>query len=187
MQRTLLGIAITVAMIVAASATTALADTVTCLSDVCNVAPTDRIYYYGVTAAAAGTLTTLEIATDDGNIANYTQWIEPAGWDHQIIKNNDLLKDLPYTQHGLITDWDTPSAYRIVWTGPALTTNLTYFGFNNPNAPEDAAWVTNSPSQANWSQPVAMGEGPVHAPVPEPMTLATLTLGALAILRRRTA
>jgi general stress protein CsbA len=161
------------------------ADLVTCESEVCGYTNT-RDYYYVVTIDEGSTLTGFEVATDDGILSDYSNWVMPTDWTYTIVGNDNLLKDLPYTSHGEVTSYDGPSAYKIIWSGTTLNVGTYYFGFDNANAPENAGWTIDNAS-TNWSSAVSSGEGPIHAPVPEPVTLALLAMGGLTLIRRQKA
>lgn len=163
----------------------AQADTVTCERPLspCNQDGL-RDYYYDVTIGAGSSLSTLVVGTLDGNINDYSNWVMPTGWAYELVTNSDpaLLYDIPYTNHGVGTENDGMVPYKIVWSGPAQTTATTYsFGFDNAQAPTDVGWAIDY-AATNWSALVSDGAGPVHAPVPEPSTLALLLAAGFGLL-----
>lgn len=146
------------------------------------------------------------IATDDANINNYSNWLQPAGWVHQVVPMpppggvwiNPGLK----TPHGVIAPPPPVlSAAEIhFFPGPnGQPVNVppggtVLFGFDNPNVSQNSDWWAQPEwgpwTGASWNQPVAgpagvFTHGPVHAPVPEPASLALLTLGGMLTLRYR--
>jgi len=147
-------------------------------------------------------LTFFAVATDDLNINNYSNWLEPAGWTHAVVGGGAWVNPGLKTPHGVIAP--PPPAlskgeihfFPAPGAGPVMVPNngTVLFGFDNPNvsqnsdwwpSPEWGAWVG-----ASWNQPVAgpagvFTHGPVHAPVPEPATLSLLALGGLLAVRRR--
>jgi hypothetical protein len=146
------------------------------------------------------TITSFVVGTDDGNPADYSNWLDgPANWTHTIVADADSLLVNPElaTPHGFLAP--TPvlqTAYMIIWSGPVFTLDPgdntlslgDIFGFDNPNQPENVQWIDSNGDRADWSQVVAGGlgvydGGPVHAPyVPEPSTIIIWSLlGGLAI------
>ncbi|HOX38922.1 MAG TPA: PEP-CTERM sorting domain-containing protein [Candidatus Brocadiia bacterium] len=96
------------------------------------------------------------------------------------------------TPHGAISpgpDHMTPAI--MYWVGPGpLVPGAYIFGFDNPNLPQDVGWtsvIISGVASENWALPVGQGAGPVHAPVPEPGSIALLGLGlaGVTVLRRR--
>jgi hypothetical protein len=50
----------------------------------------------------------------------------------------------------------------------------------------DVGWNCDTAQTENWTMPVSGGLGPVHAPIPEPGTMALVGVGAgVLALRRR--
>lgn len=102
-----------------------------------------------------------------------------------------------YTPDGMIStapDSETLASLRYVITTP-VGPGTYYFGYRIPLDTYfliDTGWQTlddlnqgNSDSE-NWLASVSNGEGPVHAPIPEPATMALVGIGsAVLALRRR--
>jgi hypothetical protein len=152
-----------------------------------------RLYYYGVILGPDEALTDVQIGTDDLNLGNYTNFIQPAGWSWSLIYAEDQHAAVK-TPHGLVSpppSGTCPAAVK--WSGPVFNGPGTfYFGYDNPNPSHNVSWTVTgedfagSPvtSTVDWAFPVG-DHGPVHGPVPEPATMGLLALGALALPRRR--
>ena len=120
----------------------------------------NRMYAYRV--KPRNPITTVEIGTENPNIAAYANQCAPPGWTLTIVAVQ-RIHDWPYTPHGV----NTPSAgkcqYLMRWTGPAMTSNFE-LGFDMNWDPHDANWKTSDGSKAQWGFPVGTGPGPVHGP-----------------------
>jgi hypothetical protein len=153
-----------------------------------------RSYYYVVTISPGepgDVLQELRIGTDDLVAGNYSNWIQPDGWapvpfDYSVLLDADVK-----TPHGETSPGPTGNSLgAVTWKGPALGAGTYYFGFNNSHSSHDVGWFIfpggqQGPISEDWEEPVGMGTGPVHGPVPEPATLALMALGGLVLIRRR--
>jgi len=145
----------------------------------------------------------LEVASNDPNLANYSNWTMPAGFGVKLTNNFAYWMAQSKAPHGAMSAGSAfiPPVY-VEWSNPAgwlLNPGQTLgpFGFDHPWRSADAEWMTCGPggvpmTVGNWQSPVAgpMGtftDGPVHGPyvVPEPAVAAMLALGGLAAMRRR--
>lgn len=134
------------------------------------------------------------VGTDDGNEADYSNWIEPAGWSHIIRANSHGLVDNPHlkTPHGQIAPVFTgATAYEVYWWGNSITLDpnggTREFAFDNYYPSENVQWKDSLGDAATWAQAVAGGvgvytDGPVHAPVPEPSTFILFGAAAISLL-----
>jgi MYXO-CTERM domain-containing protein len=180
---------------------------VSCDGTVCGGGGGGGRYQYTLMNTSGATLTLTDFCpgTDDLNIGNYTSWYAPPGfiptatvapWSVLSPPMSVMYTSGVQTPHGAIPPPGGPAtAGGIAWTGSVtLLPNATAtFGFDNPNTYEDVEWqaYTSAGYSVAWSDlPVAgpagtFTHGYVHAPVPEPTMLTLLTLGGLALLRRR--
>jgi len=151
-------------------------------------------YVYNVTTGTG--FAELEIGTCDGNAANYTGWIQPAGWGQGGIAGGPIWEGAdhysPATPHGQVSPGPVGTCpAKIVWFGNSPAGGPFTFGFTHPWGPHDAPWWTMSGDAVNsevWTAAVGGGAGPVHSPVPEPSSLLALgsgLLGLAGVLRRR--
>jgi hypothetical protein len=143
-------------------------------------------------------ITSFTVATDDPNIANYSNQTMPGGFVFGLAGGNWINQGVQ-TAHGgfslaplemsLATVTFTSGAGVLVGVGPGNTIS---FGFNNPNTYQDAEW-TASGAGTQWASQVAgpfsfFTDGPVHAPsaVPEPASMLAVgsALLGLALARR---
>ncbi|MFH1419447.1 MAG: hypothetical protein ABII12_14320 [Planctomycetota bacterium] len=120
-------------------------------------------------------LTDLYIGTDDPNAANYTNISMPPDWSLAIEADPFPIDHDPQkTAHG--SDSPNPGLNLdlvIHFTGPAgLPDGKFRFGFDHPWPSHDVGWraVDNGGEETaeDWSFPVGMGAGPVHAPYDPP-------------------
>ena len=157
--------------------------------------PRDYVYHAHSTAVSP---TVVEIATGDGNIANYTNICAPAGWTLTIVANTGIQDYAGKTPHGGISPGPSGACpFKMVWTGPALPVGVPFeLGFDHMSASHDVGffWPQNA-TATNWTLPVGAGAGPVHAPhnpIPTVSTwglilivLLLVVAGTLFIVRRR--
>ncbi|MHC4445020.1 MAG: PEP-CTERM sorting domain-containing protein [Planctomycetota bacterium] len=162
-------------------------------------------YEYVLQSQIQQTLTILEIATDDLNPANYTNITMPPGFAFSLLQTNKAWTSDVKTAHGQVMPggvWVRQTAGVIQFTNPAGLVMgpgqvTAVFGFNHPWHSKDAEWGTGQlvggvpvSTVANPALPVAgpLGTftgGPVHGPIPEPSAFALMTLGGLAVMRRK--
>jgi len=143
-------------------------------------------------------ITSFTVATDDPNLANYTNPQMPAGFVLGMAGGN-LVNQGVQTPHGGFSPLPLEmSAATVTFTtgGPGVPlpadgfTTIT-FGFNNPSTYQDAEWTATG-FGTQWASPVAgpfgvFTDGPVHAPaVPEPASMLAVgsALLGLAAVRR---
>ena len=104
-------------------------------------------YQYEVrnVTAAPITVTDLWVATDDLNLANYTNIVAPGGFGF-ILNPGDtsLWTTTVKTAHGALVpneEWVRTTAGTVRWNNPAglgLATGFSFtFGFDNPNRSQD--------------------------------------------------
>jgi hypothetical protein len=113
----------------------------------------------------------------------------------------------PFTPHGGIVGAIPPPGipgqgsgpdgmcpYVVRWMCPQTQMGSSatfYFGFNNPNMPHDVGGLVGDITLSqivwdeDWQKAVGTGLGPLHGPIPEPMTLLLLAAGACLVRRRR--
>ena len=163
----------------------------------------DYQYILGVAPSGSTPVTSFLVGTCDPNQDDYTDWIDPPGWTHQFVASDSSLLHTGFFPHGTLASGEAPQCeLAILWTGSSVLQpgDSLLFAYDNPNAPHTVTWEDSVGDIADWSQPVAGGivdgvpiftNGPVHAPVPEPSTIALLSAGIVSVLayawRRRVA
>ena len=160
--------------------------------------PLGQRYCYEVNLAAGDTMTSFNVGDCSGFAIGGCAVVDAAGnaipgWGPCAPGQPELHCDVK-TPHGGISPGPFGSCKGgIVWTGPAIAgvAGPIFLGFNCTLPSHDVGWTLINvapgvPGKENWQMPVGMGCGPVHGPIPEPMTLSVLALGAcLSLLRRR--
>lgn len=166
-----------------------------------------RQYNYDIFNGEAVALTDVIIGADDMVLANYSNWLMPAGWNVALVAGPSPLgpiwKNTYKTAHGVVAPTVpvnlTAGVVHFSWGGavggPIAVGAQASFGFDNVHQSINVDWYTSpqggTPQGANWLSPVGTGvwgawtDGPVHGPVPEPTTIALLGFGGLALLRKR--
>ena len=157
-------------------------------------------YAYVATVAPGDVFTELEIGmpgpcqsiTDIVATDNFGVILD--GWDWEMVSVESYEDQEDWypakTPHGFFSPGPTAlTPWRLTWEGPALSVGVYWFGFNSPCHSVDVGWsagVQVNPNEENWDMPVGLGLGPVHAPIPEPLSVALMGVGAAVIgLRRR--
>ena len=147
-----------------------------------------RLYQYNVTCLPPDppmpTLSEFEVGTCDPVLAHYTNWILPPSWSVVISPSNEKPHWADKTPHGQVSPGPAGECpWMLVFTGPAIGNGS--FAYDHPWHSHDVSWLIGSSQGAiieNWAEPVGMGEGPIHAPVPEPGSLLALGSGLTALL-----
>jgi len=148
-----------------------------------------RLYHYDV-SSAGNPFTELEVGTCDGNILNYTNWVLPPSWS--VLMTTGAKHDhwTGKTAHGQVSPGPNGKCpFFLTFTGPQITAGT--FAYDNKRHSHDVGWLVGAlnPATEDWSKPVGTGEGPIHAPIPEPGSLLALGSGLVAlagsILRKR--
>jgi hypothetical protein len=125
----------------------------------------------------------------------YATGLTPVGWSGSQYWSTEDYDG--FTDDGSVSPTHYQVAQSLHYSGTALTAGTYYFGYTiepGSYALADVGWrytgvmdnndVINVPE--NWTQPLSGGLGPVHAPVPEPGTMALVGIGAgVMALRRR--
>jgi hypothetical protein len=158
--------------------------------------PNARDYAHEVVLTQATRLTAFYVNACDTDASNYTN-IEAidtdgtalAGWAVSVLTNitgGEQAADVK-TPHGQVSrDWSHVPPAGVMWTGNELTAPGTYyFGFNNSRPSHDVGWGMSGAfviDAESWAEPVGMGEGPVHGPVPEPATMALVAADVLGFV-----
>ena len=142
-----------------------------------------RLYQYDVVYTGGATFTDFAVGfpiwfSDDAVL----NWLEPVGWSHEIV-SGAVYNRSSYAPHGQISPGpDDCSPYYIRWWGPAISSGS--FGHNFcplSGGMCDSGWSVGASSE-DWSAPVGMGAGPVHAPtIPEPSSLLALGSGLIGL------
>jgi hypothetical protein len=172
--------------------------------------PSPVDYLYEVLVMPGDHWHVFQVGTCDGDIRNYggiyesSNWYAIGGAAGALVTNPIVIEShnhpqfpIPptFTPHGLVSIGG-PSGncpYVVQWLippGDDSTAGTYYFGFDNVSEPHDVGATIYTSLigftwDENWSSAVGLGAGPVHGPVPEPVTLSLLALGALAALKRR--
>jgi hypothetical protein len=163
-----------------------------------------RLYQYEVRniSPAPVMLTDLRIGTDDLTLLNYSNILNPPGFNFLLGQDTVLWTSTVKTAHGAIIpngQWVRPTAGLIRWNNPqglVMPPGATaVFGFDHPFPAEDVEWVANAvggpigigvPNLPVAGPLAVFTNGPVHAPaIPEPLGGAILGLIGVAGLRRR--
>lgn len=130
--------------------------------------------------AAPILVTVLEVASNDPNMANYTNWTMPAGFLVQLTPNTAYWMAQVKTPHGgMSPGWALIPPVYVQWANPAGVNlppggTLGPFGFDHPWTSADAEWMASGMggvpmTVAQVSSPVAgpigiYTDGPVHGP-----------------------
>ncbi len=160
--------------------TSLMAVTLDCLDDA-NV----NFYQYTLTVSANDIVSSVTIGTHDGQISNYSNWVVPPGWSYTILPSQ--ADDAAFDVHGVVVQPTGVCPYIIVFIidqGTVADVGEYDFKFNNINRPHVAAWTAGS-AATDWTFPIGLGVGPVHSPVPEPLTMCLMGLGGLYVMRKR--
>lgn len=163
-----------------------------------------RLYQYEVRniSPAPVTLTDLRIGTDDLALINYSNILNPPGFNFLLGQDTVLWTSTVKTAHGAVIpngQWVRPTAGLIRWNNPqglVIQPGTTaVFGFDHPFPGEDVEWVANAvggpigiglPNLPVAGPLAVFTNGPVHAPtIPEPVGAAMLGLAGLISRRRR--
>lgn len=147
------------------------------------------LYRYEVTLGANEWMQDFQAGTDCLVPAHYGGFVQPAGWAPVLFGPSEPHADVKTPHGGLSPGPFGNCPASVAWSGPALGPGLWVFGYNNSHPSHDVGWTVTglaAPNTENWAMPVGMGCWPVHGPIPEPMTLSVLALGAcLPLLRKR--
>jgi hypothetical protein len=147
-------------------------------------------------------LTDLRIGTDDLLLADYTNITNPAGFAFSVGAGDTQLGTTTVkTPHGAFVpnlQWVRPTAGMIHWSNPQglllPPQGTAVFGFNNQLQSEDVEWVANAlgggigigtPAIVVAGPMGIFTTGPVHAPVPEPVSGMIVFASLAAMMRRR--
>lgn len=132
------------------------------------IGPTNYFYRVQLPSGGAVQVTRIDIGTDNANINNYSGWIEPLGWTHQILaapaNQPDRLGCVP---HGTVVSPTGNSQSIVRFSGPPQTSNFT-LGFDIAQAAHEVTWKASTGNQADWTKAVGLGPGPVHGPSTAP-------------------
>lgn len=161
---------------------------VMCIGKICKGSGT-LDYEYQISDSSVD-ISVFKITTCDPDPSHYSDWLQPEGWIPSIQPISGQHNP-EFVDHGVPTTPDGNCVWSIVWeneTGSDITSGL--FGFNNSRAPHEASWDVNGGMiVSNWESAVGEGAGPVHSPVPEPVSLVSLGSGLFGlagyIIRRR--
>ena len=130
-----------------------------------------RNFYYRIKVPSGGAVAVdrVDIGTDDGNVAHYSNLIAPTGWTASIVSVTKP-HDSDCTVHGVTTGSNGNCTLLMRFskgTGAAQTSNFD-IGFDYVGeAGHDVDWLaslTNSSNSADWTKAVGLGQGPVHGP-----------------------
>jgi hypothetical protein len=139
-----------------------------------------RQYVYKITPTAP--ITSIEIPTESGVAAAYTNRCAPVGWTMVLVTNTGLAHASAKTGHGSVSPGPVGSCpFKMIWSGPAMAVPFEV-GFDHPSPSHDAAWVTSDLFAASWAAAVGLGVGPVHSPIQEIPTLTEWGLITIVVL-----
>ena len=150
----------------------------------------------------------MRIGTNDPNPGDYANWVMPAGWQEEIVSNQDR----PNTGNATNAPWVVHFFTTLVTDSLVSGINYT-FGFDNPNDKVMENWSTRSSYFINtdplgeqtmslndaglctnvgawvydgspeWADATnLLGEAGVWGPVPEPSTIVLLGVGAASVV-----
>lgn len=128
----------------------------------------DYTYRVVLPGGNAVSINRVDIGTHEPDPAEYTNLLMPSGWSMTIVALDPLWSDkLSCDSHGSFVTPDSPPAcpYVLRWSGTAQTSTFTVgFDQTNPNKFDihDVHWKVSNGNQADWSQAVGDGKGPVH-------------------------
>ena len=126
-----------------------------------------RQFVYNVKVPGGGlvSVTSIDVGTHDGNIADYLNLVRPAGWSLSILPGSPPDPGNVCTNHGGVSAINGMCPYILHFSGPAKTSNFTLaYDFALNWDIHDANWQASNGNHALWTSPVGLGQGPVHSP-----------------------
>ena len=181
MKRTILLVTLMVTALVAFAQTppTVICDGATCLCR--NIPPNpiqpmnQRNYNYFVQANNPGEmLLDLYVGTDDQNIANYSNWVQPPAW-FVMISPYTVYPHNGWTMKGMVSPGPTGSCPAYIYWSAGVPVPVGEFGYDHLwTVAHDVGWEVLTDQRQppgyreNWMSPVGVGNplpsGPVHSP-----------------------
>lgn len=89
--------------------------------------------------------------------------VAPPNWSYTYNTNDSTNHQTSPSTHGTIVAINGACSTVMRWSGPPMNSTFE-IAFNGPRYLHTSEWDTSNFAVANWSRPLGMGAGPIHAP-----------------------